>query len=897
MAVGSNSQNIQNLQLTHDPDPDETREWLDSLQAVIGSQGIERAHFLIENLVDEARRAGANLPYTANTAYINTIPTHLEARSPGDATIEHRIRSFIRWNAMAMVVRANRKSTEYGGHIASFASAATLYDVGFNHFFRAPTKEFGGDLVYFQGHAAPGIYARAFMEGRLSEEQLDYFRAEIEGKGQGLSSYPHPWLMPDFWQFPTVSMGLGPIMSIYQARFMKYLEDRGIQSTAGRKTWCYCGDGEMDEPESLGAIGLAGREKLDNLVFVINCNLQRLDGPVRGDGKIIQELEANFRGAGWNVIKVVWGSYWDPLLAKDTKGLLRKRMEEAVDGEYQAYKAKGGAYTREHFFGKYPELKDMVANMSDDDIWRLNRGGHDAHKVYAAYHAASNHTGQPTVILAKTVKGYGMGPVGEGRMSTHQQKKLDDASIRAFRDRFKIPLADDQLADVPYYRPADDSPEMQYMQERRKALGGPLPQRRRDSPHLQVPDLPLFESMLKSTEDRDMSTTMAFVRILTLLLRDNKVGRYVVPIVPDEARTFGMDSLFRQYRIYSSVGQLYEPEDSDSVMYYREDKTGQILEEGINESGAMCSWIAAGTAYSNHNVQMIPFYIYYSMFGFQRVGDLMWAAGDMRAKGFLLGGTAGRTTLAGEGLQHQDGHSLLAMSAIPNCVSYDPCYAYELAVIIQDGLRRMYQDGDQVFYYLTVMNENYAHPAMPEGSREGIVKGMYKIKDAGKNAKIQLLGSGTILRETLAAAEVLKTQFKIDADVWSVTSFNELRRDGLDAERWNLLHPSKSRRISYVEEQLTGTKGPIVAASDYMRLVADQIRPYVPRSYSVLGTDGFGRSDRRSELRRFFEVDRNYITLAALKSLADQGDIPVKVVTDAIKTLGIDPEKPNPLTV
>ncbi|MEI6354753.1 MAG: pyruvate dehydrogenase (acetyl-transferring), homodimeric type [Methylococcus sp.] len=897
MAVGSNSQNIQNLQLTHDPDPDETREWLDSLQAVIGSQGIERAHFLIENLVDEARRAGANLPYTANTAYINTIPTHLEARSPGDATIEHRIRSFIRWNAMAMVVRANRKSTEYGGHIASFASAATLYDVGFNHFFRAPTKEFGGDLVYFQGHAAPGIYARAFMEGRLSEEQLDYFRAEIEGKGQGLSSYPHPWLMPDFWQFPTVSMGLGPIMSIYQARFMKYLEDRGIQSTAGRKTWCYCGDGEMDEPESLGAIGLAGREKLDNLVFVINCNLQRLDGPVRGDGKIIQELEANFRGAGWNVIKVVWGSYWDPLLAKDTKGLLRKRMEEAVDGEYQAYKAKGGAYTREHFFGKYPELKDMVANMSDDDIWRLNRGGHDAHKVYAAYHAASNHTGQPTVILAKTVKGYGMGPVGEGRMSTHQQKKLDDASIRAFRDRFKIPLADDQLADVPYYRPADDSPEMQYMQERRKALGGPLPQRRRDSPHLQVPDLPLFESMLKSTEDRDMSTTMAFVRILTLLLRDNKVGRYVVPIVPDEARTFGMDSLFRQYRIYSSVGQLYEPEDSDSVMYYREDKTGQILEEGINESGAMCSWIAAGTAYSNHNVQMIPFYIYYSMFGFQRVGDLMWAAGDMRAKGFLLGGTAGRTTLAGEGLQHQDGHSLLAMSAIPNCVSYDPCYAYELAVIIQDGLRRMYQDGDQVFYYLTVMNENYAHPAMPEGSREGIVKGMYKIKDAGKNAKIQLLGSGAILRETLAAAEVLKTQFKIDADVWSVTSFNELRRDGLDAERWNLLHPSKPRRISYVEEQLTGTKGPIVAASDYMRLVADQIRPYVPRSYSVLGTDGFGRSDRRSELRRFFEVDRNYITLAALKSLADQGDIPVKVVTDAIKTLGIDPEKPNPLTV
>jgi pyruvate dehydrogenase E1 component len=897
MAVGSNSQLTQNVHLAQDPDPEETREWLEALQAVIGSEGIERAHYLIESLVDQARRSGANLPYTANTAYINTIPTHMEARLPGDATIEHRIRSFIRWNAMAMVVRANRKSTEFGGHIASFASAATLYDIGFNHFFRAPSKDFGGDLVYFQGHAAPGIYARAFMEGRLSEEQLDYFRAEIEGKGKGLSSYPHPWLMPDFWQFPTVSMGLGPIMSIYQARFMKYLEDRGILSTAGRKIWCYCGDGEMDEPESLGAIGLAGREKLDNLVFVINCNLQRLDGPVRGDGKIIQELEANFRGAGWNVIKVIWGSYWDPLLAKDTKGLLKKRMEEAVDGEYQAYKAKGGAYTREHFFGKYPELKEMVANMSDEDIWRLNRGGHDAHKVYAAYHAAANHSGQPTVILAKTVKGYGMGPVGEGRMSTHQQKKLDDASIRAFRDRFKIPLADDQLGDVPYYRPPDDSAEMQYMRERRKALGGSLPQRRREAPHLQVPDLKLFESMLKSSEDRDMSTTMAFVRMLTLLLRDNKVGRYVVPIVPDEARTFGMDSLFRQYRIYSSVGQLYEPEDSDSVMYYREDKTGQILEEGINEAGSMCSWIAAGTAYSNHNVQMIPFYIYYSMFGFQRVGDLMWAAGDMRAKGFLLGGTAGRTTLAGEGLQHQDGHSLLAMSAIPNCVAYDPCYAYELAVIIQDGMRRMYQEGEQVFYYLTVMNENYAHPAMPEGSEEGIVKGMYRIREGGKASKLQLLGSGTILRETLAAADMLKADYGIVADVWSVTSFNELRRDGIDCERWNLLHPEKPRRLSYVEQQLASTQGPVVAASDYMRIVADQIRPYVSRAYTVLGTDGFGRSDRRSELRRFFEVDRNYITLAALKSLADQGEISVKVVAKAISKLGIDPEKPNPLTV
>ena len=898
MAAGPNSQLHQPPAIAHDSDPEETREWLEALKAVIGVEGIERAHFLIESLVDQARREGANLPYKANTAYINTIPPHLEARLPGDATIEHRIRTFIRWNAMAMVVRANRRSSEYGGHIASFASAATLYDVGFNHFFRAPTKDYGGDLVYFQGHAAPGIYARAFLEGRLTEEQLDFFRAEIEGQGKGLSSYPHPWLMPNFWQFPTVSMGLGPIMSIYQARFMKYLEDRGILNTAGRKIWCYCGDGEMDEPESLGAIGLAGREKLDNLIFVINCNLQRLDGPVRGDGKIIQELEANFRGAGWNVIKVIWGSYWDPLLAKDTKGLLRKRMEEAVDGEYQAYKAKGGAYTREHFFGKYPELKEMVASMTDEDIWRLNRGGHDAHKVYAAYHAAVNHSGQPTVILAKTVKGYGMGPVGEGRMSTHQQKKLDDASVRGFRDRFKIPLSDEQLKDVPYYRPADDSPELKYMRERRESLGGPLPQRRLDAPHIQVPDLQIFESMLKSSEDRDMSTTMAFVRMLTMLLRDNKVGRYVVPIVPDEARTFGMDSLFRQYRIYSSVGQLYEPEDSDSVMYYREDKSGQILEEGINEAGSMCSWIAAGTAYSNHNVQMIPFYIYYSMFGFQRVGDLMWAAGDMRAKGFLVGGTAGRTTLAGEGLQHQDGHSLLAMSAIPNCVAYDPCYAYELAVIIQDGLRRMYQDGDQVFYYLTVMNENYAHPAMPEGSREGIVKGIYRIREGGKaGKKVQLLGSGTILREALAAAEQLKAGFGVDSDVWSVTSYNELRRDGLETERWNLLHPDQPRRISYVEQQLGGTQGPIIAASDYMRSVAEQIRPYLHRPYSVLGTDGFGRSDRRSELRRFFEVDRNYITLAALKALADEGEIPAKTVTEAIVKLGIDPEKPNPLTV
>ena len=878
-----------------DIDPEETREWLDALAAVIETEGVERAHFLIESLVDQARRAGANLPYKANTAYINTIPPHLEARLPGDAGLEQRIRAYIRWNAMAMVVRANRKSSEYGGHIASFASAATLYDVGFNHFFRAPTEDFGGDLVYFQGHAAPGIYARAFMEGRLTEEQLDHFRAEIEGKG--LSSYPHPWLMPDFWQFPTVSMGLGPIMAIYQARFMKYLEDRGILADGGRKVWCFCGDGEMDEPESMGAIGMAGREKLDNLIFVINCNLQRLDGPVRGDGKIIQELEAEFRGAGWNVIKVIWGSYWDPLLAKDRTGLLKKRMEEALDGEYQTYKAKNGAYVRQHFFGKYPELLEMVANMSDEDIWRLNRGGHDPHKVYAAYYAAVHHVGQPTVILAKTVKGYGMGPIGEGRMTTHQQKKLDDASIRIFRDRFNIPVPDDQVGEVPYYRPPEDSPELRYMHDRRTLLGGYLPQRRREAPPLQVPGLEVFEALLKSSEDRDMSTTMAFVRLLTLLLRDGKVGRYVVPIVPDEARTFGMDSLFRQYRIYSSVGQLYEPEDSASVMYYREDKTGQILEEGITEAGSMCSWIAAGTAYSNHNVQMIPFYIYYSMFGFQRVGDLMWAAGDMRAQGFLLGGTAGRTTLAGEGLQHQDGHSHLAMTAIPNCVAYDPCFAYELAVIVHDGLRRMYQEGEQVFYYITVMNENYAHPALPEGSREGIVKGMYKFKDAGDAAKVQLLGSGAILREAIAAAELLKTEFNVEATVWSVTSFSELRRDGLDKDRWNLLHPDQPRRISYVEEALGATQGPVVAASDYVRAVADQIRPYVPRPYTVLGTDGFGRSDRRSELRRFFEVDRHYIALAALKALANGGELPLTTVTEAIEKLGIDPEKPHPITV
>jgi pyruvate dehydrogenase E1 component len=876
-----------------DLDPAETREWLDALEAVIETEGPDRAHYLIEKLVDKARRSGINLPYKANTAYINTIPPHMQAPIPGDAEMEYRIRSWIRWNAMAMVVRANKKCSEYGGHIASFASSATLYDVGFNYFFRAPSKYHGGDLVFFQGHSAPGIYARAYIEGRLTEEQLNNFRQEVDGNG--LSSYPHPWLMPDFWQFPTVSMGLGPIMAIYQARFSKYLQDRGILQTEGRKIWAFMGDGEMDEPESMGAIGLAGREKLDNLIFVVNCNLQRLDGPVRGDGKIIQELEASFRGAGWNVIKVIWGSQWDALLAKDTQGLLRKRMEEAVDGEYQNYKAKGGDYTREHFFGKYPELLEMVAHMSNDEIYHLRRGGHDVHKVYAAYHAAMNHTGQPTVILAKTVKGYGMGRAGEGLMGAHQAKKMDVDSLKHFRDRFKIPVSDEQVADAPFYKPADDSPELKYLHERRHALGGYLPTRRKEAPLLQVPDLGVFEGLLKASE-RDQSTTMAFVRILTALLRDKKIGKYIVPIVADEARTFGMDGLFRQYAIYSSVGQLYTPEDADQIMYYREDKSGQILEEGISESGAMSSWIAAGTAYTNHNVQMIPFYIYYSMFGFQRVGDLMWAAGDMQARGFLLGGTAGRTTLAGEGLQHQDGHTQLAMSFIPNCIAYDPAYAYELAVVIQDGLRRMYQEGHNVFYYVTVMNENHAHPEMPKGVEEGIVKGMY-CRINQKKATIQLLGSGAILRETEAAAELLDKDFGIKANVWSVTSFSELHRDGMEQERWNRLNPEQPRRTSYVEQCLGNTKGPIVAATDYIRAVSDQIRPYIDKPYTSLGTDGFGRSDRRSQLRRFFEVDRNYIVLAALKALADAGDIPATKVTEAIQKYGIDPSKPNPVTV
>ncbi len=879
-----------------DIDPQETQEWLDALEAVLEREGVERAHYLLERMIDKARRSGAYLPYSANTAYVNSIPMTHQERFPGDRAMERRIRSFIRWNAMAMVVQANRISTELGGHIASFASVATLFDVGYNHFFHAPSKDHDGDLIFFQGHSAPGVYARAYLEGRLGADRLHSFRQEVDG--QGLSSYPHPWLMPGFWQFPTVSMGLGPLMAIYQARFNRYLSDRGILDTHHRKVWAFMGDGEMDEPESLGAISLAARERLDNLIFVVNCNLQRLDGPVRGNGKIIQELEAVFRGAGWNVIKVIWGGYWDPLLARDKKGLLVQRMQEAVDGDYQIYKARGGAYTRKHFFGKYPELADMVANLTDEDIWRLNRGGHDPHKVYAAYAAAVKHTGQPTVVLAKTVKGYGMGVAGEGQNITHSQKKMGEVALKAFRDRFNIPISDDEIGAAPFYKPPADSAELKYMHERRAALGGALPVRRQAAEPLQVPDLQFFSTLLEGSGEREISTTMAFVRLITTLIRDKNMGRFVVPIVPDEARTFGMEGMFRQLGIYSSVGQLYEPVDADQVMYYREDKKGQILQEGINEAGAMSSWIAAGTAYSNHGVNMVPFYIFYSMFGFQRIGDLAWAAGDMQARGFLIGGTAGRTTLAGEGLQHQDGHSHLVAATIPNCVAYDPTFAYELVIIVQDGLRRMYREQENVFYYITVMNENYSQPAMPEGVQEGVVRGMYLFRPGSKRKKrVQLLGSGTILREVIAAGELLEKDFQIAADIWSVTSFNELRREGLDVQRHNMLHPEEEPRTSYVARCLADRQGPVVAATDYMRSYADQIRPFIDRHYVVLGTDGFGRSDMRTQLRRFFEVNRYYVVVAALKALADEGAMDAATVSKAIARYKIDPDKPNPVKV
>jgi pyruvate dehydrogenase E1 component len=877
-----------------DEDPTETREWLDSIESVLNTQGPQRAHYLIERLVDQARRSGAYLPYRANTAYVNTIPVGKEPRYPGDRALERRIEAWIRWNAMAMVVQANRKSTEYGGHISSYASSATMYEVGFNHYWRAANEDHPGDLVFIQGHSAPGIYARAFLEGRLSEEQLRHFRQEVSGVG--LSSYPHPWLMPEFWQFPTVSMGLGPLMAIYQARFIRYLEHRGLVAPSDRKVWAFCGDGEMDEPESMGQLTMPVRERLDNLVFVINCNLQRLDGPVRGNGKIIQELEAAFLGAGWNVIKVIWGTRWDPLLARDTKGLLQEVMEQCVDGEYQAFKARGGAYTREHFFGKNAELKEMVANMSDNDIWRLNRGGHDARKVHAAYAAAMQTRDRPTVILCKTVKGFGLGKAAEGQMVAHQQKKLDEESLRELRDRFNIPVSDEDIANVPFRRPAADSEEMKYLQARRSALGGYLPARRSVAPSLTVPGLSAFQSILDGTGEREISTTMAFVRILGVLLKDKNIGQHIVPIVPDEARTFGMEGLFRQIGIYSSVGQLYTPQDADQLMSYREDKKGQMLEEGINEAGATCSWIAAATSYANHGTAMLPFYIYYSMFGFQRVGDFIWAAGDMRARGFLMGATAGRTTLAGEGLQHQDGHSQLVATTVPNCRAYDPAYAYELAVIIQHGMQRMYVHDEGVFYYITVMNENYAQPALPAGTEPGIVKGGYLLRAGGRGkVRATLLGSGTILREVLAAAEALERDYGVPADVYSITSFSELRREALECERWNMLHPGESARVPYVQELLVGRDMPVIAATDYMRMVADQIRQWVPGPYVTLGTDGFGRSDARAELRQHFEVDRNFIVLAALQALAGAGQIDRRTVVAAVGKLGIDPDKPDPL--
>jgi len=879
-----------------DIDPIETREWLESIDSVLGAQGPERAHFLLNRMIDFARRSGAYLPYSPNTAYLNTISKARQPEYPGDRSLERRVEAYIRWNAMAMVVQANRKSTEYGGHISSYASCATLYEVGFNHFWRAASDKHAGDLVFMQGHSAPGMYARAYLEGRLTEAQLNRFRQEVGGGG--LSSYPHPWLMPDFWQFPTVSMGLGPMMAIYQARFMRYMEHRGLMPASDRKVWCFLGDGEMDEPESMGAITMPVRERLDNLVFVVNCNLQRLDGPVRGNGKIIQELEAAFGGAGWNVVKVVWGSRWDPLLAKDQSGKLRQIMEETVDGEYQKIKSMNGKYVRDTFFSKYPETAEMVANMSDDEIWRLNRGGHDPQKVYAAYDAAMKHESGPTIILAKTVKGFGMGSAGEGQNTAHQQKKLDIEELKQYRDRFNIPVSDKDIDKVPYCKPSADSAELEYMLERRDSLGGFLPKRRPRSKSLPVPPLESFRTQIEGTGEREASTTMAFVRMLTALLRDKQIGKHIVPIVPDEARTFGMEGLFRQVGIYASQGQLYEPQDSGELMYYREDKEGQILEEGINEGGAFCSWLSAGTSYSNHDVPMVPFYIYYSMFGFQRIGDFIWAGGDLQSRGFLIGGTAGRTTLAGEGLQHQDGHSLVSASTVPNCVSYDPTYAYELAVIIQDGLRRMIGEQEDIFYYITCMNENYVHPPMPPGVEDGILRGMY-LMDVAEQGKIrvQLMGSGTILREVIGAKELLMKDFGIPADVWSVTSFNELRRDALEVERWNHLHPAETPKKSYVEQCLGDRPGPYIAATDYMKIVPDQIQRWVPGTFLSLGTDGYGRSDARQELREHFEVDRRFIAITALTALVDDGALDRKTVAEAIEKYGVDPDRPDPVTL
>lgn len=878
-----------------DLDPIETREWLDALQAVLINDGPQRGAFLLKQLLNKANAEGVNLTSSINTPYRNTIKPHEEKQMPPDEGLGKRISALIRWNAVAMVLRAGKYAPELGGHIASYASSSTLYETGFNYFFKGSQGEHGGDLIYIQGHSSPGIYARAFLEGRLTEEQLNKFRQEVEV--DGLSSYPHPWLMSEFWQFPTVSMGLGPLQAIYQARFLKYLENRKLIKADNRKVWAFLGDGEMDEVESVGALSIAAREKLDNLIFVVNCNLQRLDGPVRGNGKIIQELEGLFRGAGWNVIKVIWGGRWDPLLARDKDGWLQKRMEECVDGDYQAYKANDGAYVRQHFFNQYPELKKMVENYTDEEIWRLNRGGHDSQKVYAAYAKAVEHKGSPTVILAKTIKGYGMGAAGEGQNITHQQKKMTVEQLKAFRDRFSIPISDDQIAEIPFYKPADDSPEINYIKKQREMLGGYLPARSTETEPLKVPGLADFSAVTKGLGDREISTTMAFVRILSVLLKNKEISERIVPIVPDECRTFGMEGLFRQIGIYSPVGQLYTPVDHEQVMFYREAKDGQILEEGINEAGAFCSWIAAATSYSSNKLAMIPFYIYYSMFGFQRIGDLAWAAGDMQARGFLLGGTAGRTTLAGEGLQHQDGHSHLYASTIPNCISYDPTYAYELAVIIQNGLYRMYEKQENVFYYITVMNENYMHPDMPEGVEEGIIKGMYLLQESKKKSKqhVQLMGSGTILREVIKAAQMLKEDYSVTADIWSVTSFNELRRDGVAVERYNAMHPQEKEQKSYVATQLKGRPGPVIAATDYLRIYADQIRPFVPNHYVTLGTDGYGRSDTRERLRHFFEVDAKFIALAALNALVAEGSIDKSKVVDAIKRYNIDPDKLNPV--
>ncbi|MBD5604811.1 MAG: pyruvate dehydrogenase (acetyl-transferring), homodimeric type [Candidatus Eremiobacteraeota bacterium] len=880
-----------------DADPLETREWLDALDGVLANEGPARARQLVERIVERAQTGGAHVELGVQTPYVNSIPVSQQPKMPGDEELETRLRHYIRWNAMAMVVRANETSSELGGHVASFASSATLYDVGFNHFFRAPRPGFGGDLVFFQGHSAPGVYARAFLEGRIDERQLLKFRQEVGG--EGLSSYPHSWLMPDFWQFATVSMGLGPIQAIYQARFLKYLHNRGLADTAGRKVWCFLGDGETDEPESLGAISVAAREELDNLIFVVNCNLQRLDGPVRGNGKIIQELEREFRGAGWNVLKVIWGGNWDRLLERDASGRLVQLMNECVDGDYQTFKANDGAYVREHFFGRYPETAALVADWTDAQIWALQRGGHDAAKVYAAYDAATKHTGAPTVVLAKTIKGYGMGSSGEAQNIAHQQKHLDVKAMRQFRDRFAIPVSDADLTKVPFYRPASDSREARYLAERSTSLGQ-VPQRRRTARAIAVPELSAFDALLRASGERELSTTMAFTRILSALFKDEHLGKRVVPIVADESRTFGMEGMFRQLGIYSPHGQLYKPQDAAQLMYYREAKSGQILQEGINEAGAMCSWIAAATSYSTSDEPMIPMYVFYSMFGFQRIGDLMWAAGDMRSRGFLIGGTSGRTTLNGEGLQHEDGQSQLHASFVPNCVSYDPTFAYELAVIVRDGLRRMVADQEDVYYYITVMNENYAHPALPEGSEAGILRGAYLLRDAGDapGPRVQLMGSGAILREALAAVELL-APYGVSADVWSATSFNELRRDGLAAERHALLHPADEPRVPYVTAALaTRPAGPVVAVTDYMKSFADGIRPFVGgRRFHALGTDGFGRSDYRRTLRDFFEVDRRWIALAALTELAAEGAVPRATVAEALAAFEIDPNKPDPTRV